>query len=70
MRRQKFINWCKKDVNDETKINYTCKISDNEIIYCTSEEEVGYPLFRWIQEAYIESIYKENNEWYVTLIKN
>ena len=35
-RRMRFITWCKKDVNDERKINYTLKTYDNKVLNFTS----------------------------------
>lgn len=67
MRRMRFITWCKKDINDERKINYKLKTYDNEILEFTSEEEQPYSMLVRLQNAWIEKIELINNEWFAVL---
>ena len=66
----RFVTWCKKDVNDERKINYVLKTDDNEILRFTSEEEQPGSMLVRLQNAWIEKIELINNEWFVTLYED
>lgn len=70
MRRTRFITWCKRDVEDERKINYEFKSSDGNIYHFTSEDEVTYQTIRMIANAWIESIELINDEWYAVLYED
>lgn len=69
-RRMRFVTWCKKDVNDERKINYTFKTYENEVLKFTSEEEQPRSMLIRLQNAWIEKIELLNNEWFVTLYED
>lgn len=69
-RRMRFVTWCKKDVNDERKINYTFKTYDNEILKFTSEEKQPFSILTRLQNAWIETIELANNEWFVVLYED
>lgn len=76
-RRTRFITWCKRDPDDERKINYTFKYSNGRIINFTSEDDVSLHTFLKIQNAWIESVELINNdsensagEWYVVLYED
>ncbi|MEE1078545.1 MAG: hypothetical protein UIC64_05770 [Agathobacter sp.] len=66
-RRMRFVTWCKKDVNDERKINYTLKTYDGKVIKFTSDEPQPNSMLRRLQDAWIETIELVNNEWFATL---
>lgn len=66
-RRMRFVTWCKKDVNDERKINYTLKTYDDKVLKFTSEEEQPRSMLIRLQNAWIEKIELVNNEWFATL---
>ena len=55
-RRMRFITWCKKDPEDERKINYTFKHSNGYVSHFTSESELSLHEFLKVQNAWIESI--------------
>lgn len=66
-RRQRFYNWCKKDPDDERKINYTCHFGD-EVDQFTSEDTKPYWVMEWLRnEAMIDNLELIDNEWYVEL---
>lgn len=66
-RRMRFVTWCKKDVNDERKINYTLKTYDDKVLNFTSEEEQPRSMLIRLQNAWIDKIELVNNEWFATL---
>ena len=66
-RRMRFVTWCKKDVNDERKINYTLKTYDDKVLNFTSEEEQPRSMLIRLQNAWIDKIKLVNNEWFATL---
>ena len=63
----KFVTWCKKDVNDERKINYTLKTYDDKVLNFTSEEEQQRSMLIRLQNAWIDKIKLVNNEWFANL---
>ena len=67
MKRMRFVTWCKKDVNDKRKINYTLKTYDDKVLNFTSEEEQPLSMLIRLQNAWIDKIELVNNEWFVTL---
>ena len=66
-RRMRFVTWCKKDVNDKRKINYTLKTYDDKVLNFTSEEEQTHSMLIRLQNDWIDKIKLVNNEWFVTL---
>ena len=66
-RRMRFVTWCKKDVNDERKINYTLKTYDYKVLNFTSEEEQQRSMLIRLQNAWIDKIKLVNNEWFANL---
>ena len=66
-RRMRFVTWCKKDVNDERKINYTLKTYDDKVLNFTSEEEQPRSMLIRLQNAWIDKIKLVNNEWFANL---
>ena len=63
----RFVTWCKKDVNDERKINYTLKTYDYKVLNFTSEEEQQRSMLIRLQNAWIDKIKLVNNEWFANL---
>lgn len=63
----RFLTWCKRDIADERKINYTFRTYENEVLKFTSEEEQPGSLLVRLQNAWVEKIELINNEWFVTL---
>ena len=63
----RFVTWCKKDVDDERKINYTLKAHDGKILKFTSEEEQPHSMLNRVRNSWIDKIELVNNEWFVTL---
>ena len=70
MKRMRFLTWCKKDINDERKINYTIKTYENEVIKFTSDEPQTNSMLRRLQEMWIDKIELINNEWFVSLYED
>ena len=66
-RRMRFVTWCKKDVDDKRKINYTLKTQDGKILKFTSEEEQPRSMLNRVRNSWIDKIELVNNEWFVTL---
>lgn len=69
-RRMRFVTWCKKDVNDERKINYTVKTYDGKVLTFTSEEEQPRSMLVRLREAWVDKIELVNNEWNVSLYED
>ena len=69
-RRMRFITWCKKDVNDERKINYTLKTYEGTTLKFTSDEEQPYSMLVRLQDAWIEKLELVNNEWFAILYED
>lgn len=63
----RFVTWCKKDLNDERKINYTLKTYDGKTLKFTSDDDQPYSMLVRLQDAWIEKIDLIDNEWYATL---
>ncbi len=67
-RRTRFITWCRRDMNDERKINYTFRnFEDGEDAHFTSEETCSFSTMERIRYAWIESIELIDDEWHVVL---
>lgn len=66
-RRMRFGTWCKKDVNDERKINYTLKAYDGNTLKFTSDEPQPHSMLTRLRYAWIETIELIDNEWHATL---
>ena len=66
-RRMRFVTWCKKDVDDERKINYTLKTHDGKILKFTSEEVQPRSMLNIVRNSWIDKIELVNNEWFVAL---
>lgn len=76
-RRMRFGTWCRKDEDDEHKINYTFTDSDGEVLYFTSEDIVSWSMLSRIRNAWIISIELIKNEfnnpegeWYAILYED
>lgn len=72
-RRMRFITWAKKDVKDNTKINYTFKSVDKTYQF-TSDDNVNYSMLTRIRYAWVESIKKvktpKGEVWQVILYED
>ena len=66
-----FARWCKVDVNDERKINYTVNHRSIgkglRVFKFTSDDYVDGEYMYWLNTGVINEIKLENNEWYVTI---
>ena len=76
-RRLRFGTWCRKDEDDERKINYTFTDSNGEVLYFTSEDIVSWNMLSRIRNAWITSIKLIKNEfnnpegeWYAVLYED
>lgn len=75
-RRTRFVTWCKRDPDDERKINYTFKHSNGCVSRFTSEDELSFHVFLKVQNAWIESIELVNQsedfagEWNIILYES
>ena len=61
----RFIDWCKKDPDDERKINYVFTAWNGNKQFFTSEDEVTPLMMLRLQEARVQRIRLVGNEWYV-----
>ena len=66
-RRMRFGTWCKKDLEDETKIVYTFRMKENDgevhTAYFTSEDEQSFSMISRLHNAWIEKIEYIDNEF-------
>ena len=71
-RRMRFITWCKKDTNDERRINYTFTDCEGTTHTFTSDQAVSEtPLtMERLQNSWVRNIELINNEWYAELYED
>lgn len=77
-RRMRFGTWCRKDINDKRKINYTFRAFEDGVdAHFTSEDTCNFSTLERLRYAWIESIEliknESNNpegEWYVILYED
>lgn len=69
-RRTRFITWCKRDPDDERKINYEFTDCNGHQYVFTSEDELDLSLFRRVSYAWIKEIELIDDEWYVVLYED
>lgn len=71
-RRTRFGTWCRRDLDDERKINYTFRNfnEDGKDAHFTSEDTCNYSTLERLRDAWIESIELINNEWNVILYED
>jgi len=65
-----FQDWCRLDEDDERKINYTLTGfwgGVQQTVKFTSEDKVDGFMMARVQMSVIEGIYRENNEWFISL---
>ena len=63
----RYIDWCRKDPDDERKINYVFTEWNGEKQSFTSEDEVTPLMMLRLQEARVQRIRLVGNEWYIQL---
>lgn len=63
----RYIDWCKKDPDDERKINYVFTEWNGDKQFFTSEDEMTPMWILRLQEARVQRIRLVGNEWYVQL---
>lgn len=63
----KYIDWCKKDPNDERKVFYDVTTKDKSRYQFTSDNFVPPSFIARLQEMELESYYIINDEWHVIL---
>ena len=61
----RYIDWCKKDPDDERKINYVFTEWNGNKQFFTSEDAVTPLMMLRLQEARVQRIRLVGNEWYV-----
>ena len=66
----RFGTWCKKDVNDERKINYTLKTYEGEILEFTSDDDQPLSMLSRLHDSWVEKIVLVDNEWFATLYES
>lgn len=66
-RRMRFVTWCKKDEDDDRKINYYFKTWNGSIMMFTSEDLMPVSMLGRLQRAWIEKIDLIDNEWHAHL---
>lgn len=69
MRRTRFETWCKKDVKDERKIDYTFTTCEGEVQKFTSDEEFDNSFIQRIGQAWIKSLKLVDDVWHVELVE-
>lgn len=63
----RYIDWCRKDPDDERKINYVFTEWNGEKQSFTSEDEVTPLMMLRLKEARVQRIRFVGNEWYIQL---
>lgn len=63
----RYIDWCKKDPDDERKINYVFTEWNGNKQFFTSEDEMTPLWILRLQEARVQRIRLVGNEWYIQL---
>lgn len=63
----RYIDWCKKDPDDERKINYVFTEWNGNKQFFTSEDEITPLWILRLQEARVQRIRLVGNEWYIQL---
>lgn len=66
----RYIDWCKKDPDDERKINYVFTEWNGNKQFFTSEDEMTPLWILRLQEARVQRIRLVGNEWYIQLEEN
>ena len=70
-RRMRFGTWCKKDIDDNTKIIYTFRMTENDgtehTENFTSEDAVPWSWLERIRYAWIDKIERDQDAWIVTI---
>ena len=66
-RRTRFGTWCKRDPDDERKINYTFTDFRGDTMRFTSEDYCGPSFIFRLTNAWIKNIELINNEWFAEL---
>lgn len=66
----RYIDWCKKDPDDERKINYVFTEWNGNKQFFTSEDEISTAWMPRLQEARVQRIRLVGNEWYVQVEEN
>lgn len=77
-RRMRFGTWCRKDLDDDTKIVYTFKMKDadgnSRTAYFTSDDKCSFSMIWRLRNAWIERIDRVENEfeccWNVVLYED
>lgn len=73
-RRTRFVTWCKRDPNDDTKIIYTFRMKNadgtEETKRFTSEDEVPFWMLDRIRNAWIKSIARIDEAWIVEIYED
>lgn len=63
----RYIDWCKKDPDDERKINYVFTERSGNKQFFTSEDEMTPLWILRLHLARVQRIRLVGNEWYVQL---
>lgn len=67
MRRIRFQTWCKRDPDDERKINYCLTDADGKEIAFTSEDLVPLSMLFRVKDAWVRSVVLIGEEWYADI---
>ena len=66
-RRTRFVTWCKRDIDDERKINYRFTDFRGSTMCFTSEDYCEPSFMHRLRNAWIKNIELINNEWFAEL---
>ena len=73
-RRMRFLTWAKQNPDDESKIVYTFRTKEfdgaQKTMRFTSEDVVPWSMLDRIREAWIESIDRIDDVWYVVIYED
>lgn len=68
---KKFTYWCRADMNDERKINYTVNhrsIGQGlRVFKFTSEDRIDWERMYDLRTGYIQDLQLKNGEWFVII---
>lgn len=66
----RFGTWCRKDIEDERKINYRFTDYEGNVQEFTSEDKMPYSMLGRLQQAWIATVILKDNEWYADLYED
>ncbi len=67
MKKMLFYDWCKKDIEDDRKINYKFKTRNGELKEFTSDDLIPYDMLKRLANSWIDTVKLVDNKWNVVV---